>query len=499
MVTHARSFVILGVLTAFCVSGTYVPATNFAYGGTWFGIQGSISGDTYLVGQRFGDCPAGSSDDVGGVHVFDRAGSTYSESTTLESLLAPSFPDDPGDLSVGAEFGGGAVLLDGDTAVVGAYRNTVGGQLQAGNAFVFARSGSTWTKQAVLQMPGGAVENARFAASGDFDSDRLILSAQGTGGAYVFTRTGSTWDSGVELLGGNIDTPNGVSISGDLATVGNFGENPHVDLWRYNEGFWGFETAISNPGAVGNLLGASVDICGNTMVVAARQETVADTVGAGAVYVYEYADETWSLRQTIENPSPGINDEFGYDVSIDGNRMAIGVPRDDTNGNDAGIAYVYERLTVDADWTVEGVYAADSPAAGKWFGEFVDLSENMLLVGGSGRTAAEQGDGDACWFELAAPPMPPQYPGDANRDGHVNEVDLAILTENWLTEPADWADGDFNGDDRVDDVDATMMMANWQWTWTPTDASATSTVPEPGVFALLASLIYTFFFWRREK
>ncbi len=472
---------------------TFSPSGGQAIADTWFGIQGSISGETYLVGQRFGDGIPSTPDDVGSVHVFDRQNDgSWSETTTLESLLYPiEFPGE--SLVIGAEFGGGAVLIDGNTAVVGAYRNTVGEAAQAGNAFVFTRSDSTWSSQpvTVLEMPGGSLVNARFGAAGDIDGDRLLLSASGSGNVYVFTRSGQDWDSGVELTGGDIDNPIGVAIDGDLAAVGNFGSNPHVDLWRYNQvsEAWDFETAIANPSEDDdNFFGTAIDISGNTMVVSARQEAVDESARAGVAYVYEYGGENWpDTPETIENPYPAVNDLFGYDVAIDGDRLAIGAPRSEVGDeNDAGVAYFYERTG--STWTEEpATYLPETPEPGKWFGEIVDLSENVLLAGGPGRTTDPAGSGDVFWFDLESV-LPPKYiPGDANLDDIVNELDATILAANWQNSSGvTWSEGDFNSDGIVNDADAAIMAANWQATQT---TSATAGVPEPGTFALLLGLV----------
>ena len=69
------------------------------------------------------------------------------------------------------------------------------------------------------------------------------------------------------------------------------------------------------------------------------------------------------------------------------------------------------------------------------------------------------------------------FPGDANRDGTVNNADSAIVSANWLMQTgATWADGDFNNDGRVNDIDATLMAANWQRTVIPPATSASAAV-----------------------
>ena len=484
------AFLVIATVYGFgCVSSLHGQEPVY----TWFGYKGSISGDTYLVGQRLGDCIPGSKNDVGGVHVFVREDDvTWAETISLESLLDPENPDH--NLSIGAEFGGGAVLIDGDTAVVGAYRNTVDGMLQAGNAFVFTRSDSTWSLQTILEMPGPATALARFGATGDIDGDRVLLSAAGSGNAYVFNRSGDNWDSGIQLAGGQTnDYIGGVAIEGNLAAVGYFDSNPHVDLWRYNQtaGTWDFESTIVNPGAADNLLAKAIDISGNTLVVSAQKEDVEGSANAGTVYVYQYADESWTLQQTIANPDPNIADEFGYDVAIEGNRLAIGAPQDDTNGSNAGLAYIFERSG--STWTLDEIYAPENPEAGKRFGEIVDLSGDVLLAGGPGQSTTDPiVYGDAFWFDLDSLPVIPDIPGDANRDGIVNGLDAAILASNWMTSGnPSWGDGDFNGDGKVDETDATIMAANWQ-TSAPTSAS----VPEPGTFVLLLGFAAAILFLR---
>jgi hypothetical protein len=53
-------------------------------------------------------------------------------------------------------------------------------------------------------------------------------------------------------------------------------------------------------------------------------------------------------------------------------------------------------------------------------------------------------------------------PGDANRDGVVDDKDASILGAHWqMADGATWADGDFNADERVDDQDAAILAADW--------------------------------------
>src|SRR6185436_2272904 len=102
--------------------------------GDSFGNSVSFSGDTAVVGAAGDDTPGGT--DVGSAYVFVRSGTTWSEQQKL--LGSDGAADD---------YFGRSVSLSGDTAVVGAYQNPYPGPTGAGAAYVFVRSGTTWTEQ----------------------------------------------------------------------------------------------------------------------------------------------------------------------------------------------------------------------------------------------------------------------------------------------------------------------------------------------------------------
>ncbi|MFQ5658676.1 MAG: FG-GAP repeat protein [Candidatus Methylomirabilales bacterium] len=99
---------------------------------------------------------------------------------------------------------GAAVALSGDTVVVGVSGDDDRGS-SSGSAYVFQRTGTTWTEQAKLTARDGAAFDqfgAAVALSGDtvvvgarFDDDR----GSSSGSAYVFQRTGATWTEQAKL------------------------------------------------------------------------------------------------------------------------------------------------------------------------------------------------------------------------------------------------------------------------------------------------------------
>ena len=139
-----------------------------------------------------------------------------------------------GHISEG-EFGLAVALsADGDTALIGAPQDDSG----RGAAWVFTRSGTTWTQQGPKLTGAGASEHAQFgevvALSGD--GNTALVGARhdegNTGAAWVFTRSGSTWTQQGEKLTGAEEVEEGrfgssvaLSEDGNTALIGGLGDD----------------------------------------------------------------------------------------------------------------------------------------------------------------------------------------------------------------------------------------------------------------------------------
>jgi hypothetical protein len=117
-------------------------------------------------------------------------------------------------------------------------------------AYIFTRSGTTWTQQAYLKAPNAGASDYfgySVAVSGDTvavtawneDSNQTTVtngntasadnSAANAGAAYVFTRSGSTWTQQAYLKAPNAGAGDwfgyNVAMSGDTVVVGAIGED----------------------------------------------------------------------------------------------------------------------------------------------------------------------------------------------------------------------------------------------------------------------------------
>ncbi|MCX7429292.1 MAG: pre-peptidase C-terminal domain-containing protein [Planctomycetia bacterium] len=71
---------------------------------------------------------------------------------------------------------------------------------------------------------------------------------------------------------------------------------------------------------------------------------------------------------------------------------------------------------------------------------------------------------------------PDAIPGDANRDGYVDDMDASILGANWRSSSATWETGDFNEDGVVNDKDAAILAAHWHLGTPPSEEGSPDTL-----------------------
>ncbi len=115
--------------------------------------------------------------------MFTRTGNTW---TQQRKLLASD--------GAAGDYFGCSVSLSGDTALIGAHLEDGDNKYDSGSAYVFNRTGTTWTHQAKLLASDGA-EVDNFGYSVSLDDNTAIIGAyldddngDYSGSAYVFTK-----------------------------------------------------------------------------------------------------------------------------------------------------------------------------------------------------------------------------------------------------------------------------------------------------------------------
>jgi len=310
---------------------------------------------------------------------------TKSDWSEMKKLLAS-------DGATDAIFGT-TVSLDGDTALIGAPLGN-GNEVLSGSAYVFTRTGTTWTQQQKLIASDGIAFN-EFGCSVSLSGDTALIgarewsSAPGFGSAYVFTRTGTTWTQQQKLIasdGAPMDQfGNAVALSGDTALIGAPYDDDHGSVSGSAYVFirtgntWTQQTKlIASDGYTNDEFGKSVSLSGDTALIGAWMDDALGT-NSGSAYVFTRTGTTWTQQQKLIASDGAPDERFGWSVFISGDTALIGAWLDDDNGADSGSAYVFIRTG--NTWTQQTKLIASDGVAGDWFGSSVSLDGDTALIG----------------------------------------------------------------------------------------------------------------------
>jgi hypothetical protein len=182
---------------------------------TQFGNAVALQGTTAVIGAILDDT-AGV--DSGAAYVFTFSGKRWDVDTKLTV-----------GVGVRTDEFGSSVAVDGNTIVVGArFRDDADDD--AGSAYVFTLSGTTWNQQAKLVADEGQESDAFGTSVALFGNVALVgapgsdLGVNNAGASYLFIRDGETWTEFDRLLdplpnaGSGFGT--GVALGTDIALIG---------------------------------------------------------------------------------------------------------------------------------------------------------------------------------------------------------------------------------------------------------------------------------------
>lgn len=361
-----------------------------------FGWSVALDGDTLVVGARLEDSAAtgidgdptdNSAGSSGAVYVFVRSGTTWDQ----QAYVKASNTD-------GDDGFGESVAISGDTIVVGgggedSAATGIGGDptdnsaANSGAAYVFVRSGTTWTQQAYVKasntdagdgfgdsvaisgdtlVVGARFEQSAATGIGGDQTDNSIFQA---GAVYVFVRSGATWSQQAYVKASNTGTEDqfgrSVAIFGDTLAVGASGEDS-----------------------------AATGVGGDQSDGAFR---------SGAAYVFVRSGTTWSQQAYVKASNTDAFDKFGASVAISDDALAVGAfeessaatgvdgDQDDNSRPNSGAVYLFVRGG--ATWSQQAYLKASNTDGADHFGLSVALDRNTVVVGAIEEDGAATGIG----------------------------------------------------------------------------------------------------------
>nr|WP_295935063.1 T9SS type A sorting domain-containing protein [uncultured Dyadobacter sp.] len=254
------------------------------------------------------------------------------------------------------------------------------------------------------------------ARSNNTDADGLNLVAD-AGAAYILFNNAGNWAQIRKITSPVRDAENfggSVSIAGDYAVVGaelesldaseaNFvGAAGAVYIFKKDQGGagnWGLIKKVVAPvRAEGDFFGHAVSTNGDYLVVGAVFEDqdpdeLNTLLQSGSAYIFKKDQggaDNWGLIRKITASTRGAGDRFGEDVSIDGDYVIVGSPRDSEDANEAnsvneaGSAYIFKKDQGGSDnWGQIKKITAPVRATIDHFSSAVSICASYAIVGAS--------------------------------------------------------------------------------------------------------------------
>jgi len=371
-----------------------------------FGYSVAIDGNTAVVGARNDDVDLGGGllQDAGAAYVYIYNGKTW----LLQDRLVAKNAKAGDTFGVSVAISGNRILV-GATGVDLTDPGEKGDKLKnAGAAYVFTRSGSTWTQQAKLTA-ADAVEDDSFGSSVAIEGGNAVVAAEtkslsqlvNLGAVYVFYNVGGkTWKEQAKLLPSNPYIGDyfgsSVAIDGNRVAVGAIQTPPIGEsgpgkayIFKRSGSTWIEEARLdAEGGRKGDGFGSAIALYGSTLVVGspyADPEINNERVtSAGAAYVFNRSASDWKESAVLTASDASVFDHFGGALSIDRDLVVVGAQGAIQAGNSrSGAAYVFKR--VKNNWNLQTRAVTDPTQKDDLFGKSVSVSRDWFVVGASGR------------------------------------------------------------------------------------------------------------------
>ena len=347
-----------------------------------------------------GDQADNQAETSGAVYVFVRSGPAWSQQAYVKASNA-----DAGD-----QFGWSLALShDGRTLAVGAQAEASvatginGNQgdnsaANAGAAYVFARTGTTWSQQAYVKaFNAQAGDQFGFSVTLSGNGDTMVVgaydedgggkgvnpvpdeAAANSGAAYVFVRRGTTWTQESYIKASNTVRNIAFGAAMALSADGSTLAVTAVDETNLTGGINGDERSVPN-----------------------------NEISAGAVYVFGRAGASWQQQAYVKSSNIGPTDLFGIRLGItgDGSMVVVGAPGHAGPGRgvnppnplersapESGAAYVF--LRTGGRWSQHAYLKAPNADPYDQFGSgvAVDATGSVLVVAADGEDGGSMGIG----------------------------------------------------------------------------------------------------------
>jgi hypothetical protein len=284
-----------------------------------------------------------------------------------------------------------------------------------GIVYVYDKPESGWidmTETRIIEAPEYDKDNCKsFGISIAINNNTVAIAGEidKKGCVYVYEKSGNTWNfstpnaklipstsSENDYFGRAIKVENNVIMCGQTRYNSNKGA---VCVYKKPVSGWhnASETLKIDAPVDGKYFGNAIDIEGNTIVIATYRSKIGSSNDAGAVYIYENQDDTWTnitkqAKITIKDIEQGSY--FGLDLILNNNTIFTSSIK--SNNSSIGKGFVFIHKKPDTGWADAQINHTLEDSNGvnqDRFGQTMVISKNNLLVAAFEKDDTEENTG----------------------------------------------------------------------------------------------------------
>jgi hypothetical protein len=259
--------------------------------------------------------------------------------------------------------------------------------------FEYQRKIKSWSETTQLRAEGRSHKLDGYGNKISLERSIALVGAYagGTGQmsqagyAFIFQATGSKWTQVAKLTPPRSTKDdnfgNAVCVYNGSAWIG----APHkqaVYFYREYDSGWSLCAVLTQTSSPN--FGSAISSFGNLVVIGATHDsTVSDD--AGAAYIFERLYESWdsdSWQETAKLLASDVEalDAFGFAVGMFEDSVIVGAPYDDDYGLSSGSAWVFHKSAGNGQWTQRARLVASDATASDNFGLSVAINSQWAVV-----------------------------------------------------------------------------------------------------------------------
>lgn len=360
------------------------------------------------------------------------------------------------------------IAIHGEFMFVGATgaNNELSKSKPSGAVYVYRKSDSGLTLSQRIIEPD-IQTYAQYGFSVDIHGTYAIIGAPGqgnSGAAIIYKFDGESWVRQVSLPA-QLSSKFGysVAITDNYAIVGAINAKGRGQSYSDRGSAWIYKRGIANEVETWTQIahltasdefdrahfGYRVDINDSIAVVSAYTNAANEDYERSGVYIFENFEDHWFEAKKLHPSDAGVDEreQFGWDISLDGNQIIVGTPNDKISEGKTGSAYIFKKENY--VWTEQAKLI--STDVSRRFGREVAIMDDFAVIGtlsdNSGAAYIFKRTGES-WVEMKKLANPDTY-----NNGYVN----SSFGEAVAISPGYFAVGDYDSSTKASSAGTALV------------------------------------------